>query len=29
MFLLVAQWTFLLVALAGLGAALARILRGR
>jgi hypothetical protein len=28
-FLLVAQWTFLLVALAGLGAALARILRGR
>jgi hypothetical protein len=28
-FLLVAQWTFLLVALAGLGTALARILRGR
>nr|WP_295886983.1 hypothetical protein [uncultured Devosia sp.] len=28
-FLLVAQWTFFLVALAGLGAALARILRGR
>jgi hypothetical protein len=28
-FLLVAQWTFFLVALAGLGAALARILRSR
>ena len=28
-FLLVAQWTFFIVALAGLGAALARILRGR
>ncbi|MBE0581371.1 hypothetical protein [Devosia sp.] len=28
-FLLVAQWTFFLVALAGLSAALARILRGR
>lgn len=28
-FLLVAQWTFFLVALAGLAAALARIARGR
>lgn len=28
-FLLVAQWTFFLVAIAGLAAALARILRGR
>ncbi len=28
-FLLVAQWTFLLIAIAGLAAALARILRGR
>ena len=28
-FLLVAQWTFFLVAIAGLAAALARIMRGR
>lgn len=28
-FLLVAQWTFFLVAIAGLAAALARIVRGR
>ena len=28
-FLLITQWTFFIVALAGLGAALARIVRGR
>ena len=28
-FLLITQWTFFIVALAGLGAALARIMRGR